>query len=324
MTRTPYPTVSTQHPEPGMNLDDLFGGTVAPRLDCGGRDLLLDRPRVMGILNVTPDSFSDGGRYAALDAAIAHAERMVEDGADIIDVGGESTRPGSTPIDAEEQCRRVLPVIEALAKRIAVPIAIDTSDPIVMRRAASAGAGLLNDQRALTQEGAMDAAADTRLPVCLMHMQGTPASMQDAPHYLDVVGDIRRFLADRVLACQFAGLDPKKLLVDPGFGFGKTLEHNLTLLANLKALTGIGAGLLVGLSRKRMIGEITEQALDGRASGSVAAALLAAQQGAILLRVHDVRETVDALRVFAAVQSRHVNAKKAKGTPRSPFGDDDD
>ncbi|MBK8286733.1 MAG: dihydropteroate synthase [Ahniella sp.] len=306
-----------------MNLDDLFGGKVAPRLDCGGRELLLDRPRVMGILNVTPDSFSDGGRFATMDAALAHAERMADDGADIIDVGGESTRPGSKPVSADEQCRRVLPIIEALAKRLSVPIAIDSSDPLVMRRAAEAGAGLINDQRALSVDGAMDAALATKLPVCLMHMQGRPDTMQDAPHYLDVVGEVRSFLADRVLAAQFAGFDPKKLLVDPGFGFGKTLEHNLTLLANLRQLTGIGAGLLVGLSRKRMIGEVTEQALDGRVSGSVAAALIAAQQGAILLRVHDVRETVDALRVLAAVLPKRTKPKAGKSPTKGLWDDED-
>lgn len=306
-----------------MNLDELFGGKVAPRLDCGGRELLLDRPRVMGILNVTPDSFSDGGRFDSLDAAVAHAERMVEDGADLIDVGGESTRPGAPPVDAAEQCRRVVPVIAALAKRLSVPIAVDTTLPEVMRQAADAGAGLINDQRALQAEGALDTAAALKLPVCLMHMQGTPQTMQDAPHYLDVVGEVRSFLADRVLACQFAGIDPKRLLVDPGFGFGKTLEHNLVLLANLRALTGIGAGLLVGMSRKRMIGEITERALDGRTPGSVAAALLAAQQGAIIVRVHDVRETVDALRVLAAVLPHRARAKPGKAAPKSPWDDED-
>lgn len=306
-----------------MNLDELFGGKVAPRLRCGTHDLVLDRPRVMGILNITPDSFSDGGKFNQLDAALARAEQMVEGGADIIDVGGESTRPGASPVSPEEQIRRVVPVIQALAKRLSVPISVDTSQPLVMRAAADAGAGLLNDQLALRMDGALEAAADLRLPVCLMHMQGTPATMQDAPHYLDVVDEVRRFLADRVLACQFAGLDPKQLLIDPGFGFGKTLEHNLSLLANLRQLTGIGAGLMVGVSRKRMIGEITEQALDGRASGSVAAALIAAQQGAILLRVHDVRETVDALKVLQALHGKRQSKKAGKPGPKSPWDDED-
>lgn len=306
-----------------MNLNDLFGGSVAPRLRCGDRELLLDRPRVMGILNITPDSFSDGGKFNQLDTAIAQAERMAEAGADVIDVGGESTRPGASPVPSAEQIRRVVPVIAALAKRLSVPISVDTSEPDVMRAAAAAGAGLLNDQMALRVEGALEAAAELRLPVCLMHIQGTPATMQDAPHYLDVVDEVRRFLADRVLAAQFAGLDPKQLLVDPGFGFGKMLEHNLSLLANLKQLTGIGAGLMVGLSRKRMIGELTEQALDGRTSGSVAAALIAAQQGAILLRVHDVRETVDALKILQALQGKRQPKKGAKPGPKSPWDDDD-
>ncbi|AVP98435.1 dihydropteroate synthase [Ahniella affigens] len=306
-----------------MNLDVLFGGKVAPRIRCGDRELLLDRPRVMGILNVTPDSFSDGGKFTQTDAALAHAESLIESGADVIDIGGESTRPGAVAVSPKEQIRRVVPVIEALAKRITIPISIDTSEPEVMRAAAGAGAGMLNDQMALRVDGAMAAAAELGLPVCLMHMQGTPATMQDAPHYLDVVDEVRRFLADRVLAAQFAGLDPKQLLVDPGFGFGKMLAHNVSLLANLRQLTGMGAGLMVGLSRKRMIGELTEQALDGRTSGSVAAALIAAQQGAILLRVHDVRETVDALKVLQALHGKRQPKKGAKPGPKSPWDDDD-
>jgi dihydropteroate synthase len=285
-----------------MNLDELFGGATTPTLDCGGRKLLLDRPRIMGILNVTPDSFSDGGSFVQADKAIAHALHMVEQGADLIDIGGESTRPGATPVSVQQELDRVIPVIEALKTRVAVPMSIDTSKPEVMRAAVAAGAGMINDVRALALEGAMDAAAALGVPVCLMHMQGEPAQMQIAPHYEDLIGEVKRFLADRVFAAQMAGIDRKRLLIDPGFGFGKSYEHNLALLARLRDFGAIDQPLLVGVSRKRMIGTMTghESAAD-RVIGSVAAALIAAQSGAAIVRVHDVAETRDALAVLNAL-----------------------
>ena len=294
-----------------------------PTLDCNGRPLALDRPRLMGILNITPDSFSDGGQHFDAQRAIEHGLRLVEEGADILDIGGESTRPGAQAVSAAEEIARVVAVIEALARQTKIPISIDTSKPEVMRAAVAAGAGLINDVRALREDGALDAAADLRVPVCLMHMQGEPRSMQEAPHYDDVVSEVKRFLADRVLTCEFAGIEKKRLLVDPGFGFGKTLDHNLAILRALKEFTGLGVPLLVGLSRKATIGTLTGQAdAAQRVHGSVAAALLAAQRGAAILRVHDVRATRDALAVLEAAKP----APKAKdrgplGSAR--FGDDD-
>lgn len=273
-------------------------------IDCGGRPLVLDRPRVMGVINVTPDSFSDGGALPSVDAAVAHGLRLVAEGADLLDVGGESTRPGAEPVHADEELRRVLPVIAALVAQTGVPVSIDTSKPAVMRAAVAAGAGLINDVMALRGEGALDAAAELRVPVCLMHMQGEPRTMQDAPDYADVVSEVHRFLADRVLACQFAGIEQRRLLVDPGFGFGKTLEHNLALLRGLNRFASLGVPLVVGLSRKGMLGRITgrEQASE-RVHGSIAAALIAVQNGAAIVRVHDVAATRDALAVWQAVVS---------------------
>jgi len=275
---------------------------LAPTLDCAGRLLRLDRARIMGVVNVTPDSFSDGGRYLDSDQAVAHGLRLVEEGADLLDVGGESTRPGAAAVSIEEEIARVVPVIEALAKRVTVPIAIDTSKPEVMRAALAAGAGMINDVHALRRDGALEAAAALGMPVCLMHMQGEPGTMQDDPQYLDVVGEVRQFLADRVLACQFAGIDKKRLVIDPGFGFGKTFEHNLALLSNLGQFAGLGVPLLVGLSRKGMIGKLTGRSAPAeRVHGSVAAAVIAAARGAQILRVHDVAATRDALAVLEAV-----------------------
>lgn len=275
---------------------------TSPQLDCNGRVLRLDRPRVMGIVNITPDSFSDGGAHFDAGAAIAHGLRLAEEGADILDVGGESTRPGSQEVTVEEELRRVVPVIEGLARKTTLPISIDTSKPEVMRAAVAAGAGMLNDVYGLRREGALDAAAELAMPVVLMHMLGEPRSMQAAPEYDDVVGEVHRFLAERMFAAEMAGIARKNIVVDPGFGFGKTTVHNLQLLAQLRRFTELGVPVLAGLSRKRSIGELTGRSEPReRVAGSVAAHLVAAQQGAALLRVHDVAATVDALKVWNAV-----------------------
>jgi dihydropteroate synthase len=297
---------------------------LTPTLDCAGRALALDRPRIAGIVNVTADSFSDGGKFLDPQQAVAHGLKLVEEGADLLDVGGESTRPGAGEISVDEEIARVVPVIEALAKQTQVPITIDTSKPEVMRAAAAAGAGLINDVYALRRDGALDAAAELRLPVCLMHMQGEPRTMQDAPHYDDVVGEVKRFLADRIFACELSGIEKKRILVDPGFGFGKTLEHNLALLRALDQFTTLGVPLLAGLSRKGMIGALTGRDVEHRAAGSAAAALIAVQKGAMIVRVHDVAVTRDALAVWQGVVSGTAPIRKAQ----KPFGsqrfDDDD
>ncbi|MEW5836934.1 MAG: dihydropteroate synthase [Pseudomonadota bacterium] len=303
-----------------MSAADLF----ATVLDCNGRPLTLDRPRVVGILNVTPDSFSDGGLYANLDAAVAHGLAMVAQGADMLDVGGESTRPGAADVSEQDELARVLPVIEALAARTDKPISIDTSKPAVMHAAVAAGAGMINDVYALRREGALDAAAALGVPVCIMHMQGEPRGMQDDPRYDDVVGEVHRFLADRLFACELAGIDKRKVLVDPGFGFGKTLEHNLQLLRDLQRFTDLGSGVYAGLSRKSMIGTIAGRTAPAdRAAGSVAAALIAVQQGAKLVRVHDVQATVDALAVWLAVDANRP-ARRRDPTPSMPRWPDDE
>ena len=296
----------------------------APVLDCAGRTLSLDRPRVVGILNLTPDSFSDGGIHASVDDAVAHGLRMVEEGADMLDVGGESTRPGADGISVEEELHRVLPVIEQLAARTTVPISIDTSRPEVMRAAVAAGAGMINDVYALRRDGALEAAAELGVPVCLMHMLGEPRSMQDDPHYDDVVAEVHRFLTDRLFACELAGIDRRKVVVDPGFGFGKTLEHNIALLCALERFASLGSGVYAGLSRKRMIGTLTgrDRPAD-RAAGSAAAALIAVQRGACIVRVHDVLPTVDALAVWRAVQAADV-APRRDDRPAAPRWPDDD
>lgn len=277
---------------------------TAPQLDCNGRVLRLDRPRVMGIVNVTPDSFSDGGAHDSADAAIAHGLRLMEAGADILDVGGESTRPGSDAVSLEEELRRVVPVIEALVARTSLPVSIDTSKPEVMRAAVAAGAGLINDVYALRRDGALEAAASLGVPVVLMHMLGEPRDMQTAPAYDDVVGDVHRFLAERIFSAEMAGIDKKRIVVDPGFGFGKTTVHSMALLAQLARFVELGVPVLAGLSRKRSIGELTGREVPAeRVAGSVAAHLIAAQNGARILRVHDVAETVDALKIWAAVDA---------------------
>ena len=292
---------------------------TSPQLNCNGRTLTLDQPRVMGIVNVTPDSFSDGGMHFNLEAAIAHGVQLAEQGADILDIGGESTRPGAAEISIEEELRRTVPVIEALAKQVSIPISIDTSKPEVMRATVAAGAGMINDVYGLRREGALDVAAELGVPVVLMHMQGEPRSMQANPEYDDVVGEVHRFLAERIFAAEMAGIAKKNIVVDPGFGFGKMRTHNLQLLAQLRRFTELGVPVLAGLSRKKTIGELTgrDDARE-RIFGSVAAHLIAAQNGAMLLRVHDVAATVDALKVWtavAAVPMPRVDAKPAFAWP---------
>ena len=255
----------------------------------------------MGILNTTPDSFSDGGRFTAPSVAIMHAEQMAMDGAAIIDVGGESTRPGAQDVEEQEEIDRVVPVIEAIRSALDVAISVDTSKPGVMRAAVAAGATMINDVRALRAEGALQAAAELQQAVCLMHMQGQPRTMQQAPQYDDVVADVTQFLRERVSECMQAGIAEELLVIDPGFGFGKTPEDNIELLANLRQLREIGPPLLIGVSRKSTLGMLTGREVDERQPASVAAAVMAVERGASIIRAHDVAETVDALRVVRAV-----------------------
>ena len=271
------------------------------QLRCGGRTLDLQRPVVMGVLNLTPDSFSDGGRYVEPDQALRRALALAGQGAAIIDLGGESTRPGAAPVSAEEELGRVLPVLGRLRPLTGAILSVDTSKPELMRAAAAAGADLINDVYALRAPGALEAAAESGCALCLMHMQGEPRTMQRAPQYTDVVAEVRAFLEERVEACRAAGIADERLVLDPGFGFGKTLEHNLTLLRHLEEVRIDGLPILAGLSRKSMIGTITGKLSQERVHGSVAAALIAAQNGARILRVHDVAATVDALKVLAAL-----------------------
>lgn len=275
-----------------------------PVLDCGGKPLDLSHPRVMGILNVTPDSFSDGGRFFSPAAATERALEMAAEGAAIIDIGGESTRPGSSAVPADEELRRVVPLVEALASRISVPISVDTSKPEVMRAAVAAGAGFINDVRALRAPGALDAARELGVPVCLMHMLGEPRTMQSAPQYGDVVTEVTAFFRARVQACLQAGILHGRLLIDPGFGFGKTLEHNLALLRSLDRFVRLGLPVLAGISRKSMIGALVGREIGDRLAGSLAAAVLAVVKGASIIRAHDVAATVDALKVASAVLVR--------------------
>lgn len=263
--------------------------------------ITLDCPAVMGILNTTPDSFSDGGRFTVASVAIMHAEKMAAAGAAIIDVGGESTRPGAEDVGEQEEIDRVVPVIEAIRSALDVAISVDTSKPAVMRAAVAAGAAMINDVRALCAEGALEAAAELQQAVCLMHMQGQPRTMQRAPQYDDVVADVAEFLRERVSVCTQAGIAEDLLVIDPGFGFGKTPEDNIELLANLRQLQEIGLPLLIGVSRKSTLGALTGREVDERQPASVAAAVLAADRGASIIRAHDVAETVDALRVARAV-----------------------
>lgn len=278
-------------------------------LRCGSRTLELSTPQVMGVLNVTPDSFSDGGRFVAREAALQHGVRLAQEGAAIIDVGGESTRPGAEPVGVEEELRRVVPVVEGLARLTSAVISVDTSKPEVMRQAVAAGAGLVNDVRALREPGALQAAVACGCAVCLMHMLGEPRTMQQAPTYRDVVKEVGEFLAVRARACREAGLAADRILIDPGFGFGKTLEHNLELLRRLPELAALEYPLLAGLSRKSLLGELTGRTPGDRVHGSVALATIAAWGGARIIRAHDVAATVDALKVVAAV-SRGAGVKE--------------
>lgn len=273
------------------------------RLLCGNRVLDLSRPHVMGILNVTPDSFSDGGRFVDIAAGLRHAEDMVAAGATLVDVGGESTRPGARPISPLEELERVAPVVEVIARELDVIISVDTSTPSVMREAARLGAGLINDVRSLSRDGALDAACASGLPVCLMHMRGEPGDMQNDPRYENVTREVVSFLRERLEACAAAGIPQDRVLLDPGFGFAKTLAHNLSLFKHMEQLHELGRPLLVGVSRKSMIGQTLGREVAGRLSGGLALAALAVAKGAAILRAHDVAETVDVVRMIAAVQA---------------------
>jgi dihydropteroate synthase len=277
-------------------------------LNCAGKMLDLRSTRVMGVLNVTPDSFSDGGKWASTESAVERGFGMIEAGADIIDVGGESTRPGAFPVSIDEEMGRVVPVIEDLAQHPGVIISIDTSKPEVMRAAVLAGAGLINDVYALRLEGSLDAVAELGVPVCLMHMLGTPGDMQSNPQYLDVVEEVESFLLQRATVCRSAGIDREQILIDPGFGFGKTFNHNVKLFSALSRLCAHGYPVVAGLSRKAMLGTITGRPADQRVAASVAAAVLSVNKGASIVRVHDVEQTVDALRVTAILSQESERA----------------
>jgi len=272
------------------------------KMNFAGRTLDMTQCHVMGVLNVTPDSFSDGGRFDRPQQALAHARQMVEDGARFIDVGGESTRPGAKPVSLQQELDRVCPVVEAIAGELDVVISIDTSSSQVMTQAAALGAGLINDVRALTREGALQAAANTGLPVCLMHSQGEPDTMQINPQYQDVCAQVSLLLAQRILVAQGAGIDSSRIMLDLGFGFGKSLEHNLQLLARAEQFSVLGYPLLLGLSRKSMLGAITGRNVEERLPASLAAATICAMKGASVVRVHDVRETVDVVKMAAAIK----------------------
>lgn len=271
-------------------------------LHCGNFRLDMSRPLVMGIVNVTPDSFSDGGRHLLRDAAIAHARQLVGEGADILDIGGESTRPGAKNVEAQEELDRVMPVIEGL-RNVGVPLSIDTFKAEVMRATLAAGVHMVNDINALQDPAALQVVAATDAAVCLMHKQGQPGTMQNQPHYEDVISEVMHFLQNRVLVLETAGIARDRIVIDPGFGFGKTLEHNLLLMRNLQQFAGLGVPVLAGLSRKSMLGLITGRDVDQRVSASVAAALVAVQNGARIVRVHDVQATCDVLKVWSAVKN---------------------
>ncbi|WP_043255318.1 dihydropteroate synthase [Pseudomonas sp. QL9] len=272
------------------------------RLPCGNRVLDLTRPHVMGILNVTPDSFSDGGRFNQLDRALQRAAEMVEAGATLIDVGGESTRPGARLVTPTEELERVAPVVEAIARELDVVISVDTSTPAVMRESGRLGAGLINDVRSLQRDGAVDAAADTGMAICLMHMRGEPSNMQNDPRYPDILAEVRDFLVERMAVCEAAGIPRERIVLDPGFGFAKTQAHNLVLFQRMERLLELGCPLLVGVSRKSMIGRALGREVGDRLYGSLALAALAVSKGARIIRVHDVAETVDVVRMIDAVE----------------------
>lgn len=269
---------------------------------CGKFQLDLTTPRVMGVINVTPDSFSDGGKFSATNLAVEHALKLAEEGADILDIGGESTRPNATPVSLQEELDRVIPVIEALARQVNIPLSIDTYKPAVMQAAIAAGASIINDVRALQEDGALEVAAKSNVGVCLMHMQGTPQTMQVDPLYDDVVNEVKDFLKARLQASIHAGCRASNIVLDPGFGFGKTREHNITLLQNLESFVDLGQPVLVGLSRKSLLGQVTGNDVDARLHASIAASVLSAMKGAKILRVHDVKATVEALKVVASIQ----------------------
>jgi dihydropteroate synthase len=271
-------------------------------LQCGKYRLALDRPLIMGVVNVTPDSFSDGGHYLSLDAAVAHAQRLIDEGADLLDIGGESTRPGAAAVSLEEERRRVLPVLEALLTSN-IPLSVDTQKPQLMREAAVAGAAMINDVNGFEAADALQAVSGSDCAVCIMHKQGQPQTMQQAPQYRDVVAEVDAYLRARIAVAESAGIARSRLVIDPGFGFGKTLAHNLALLRELDRVAAAGVPVLAGLSRKSMIGALTGREVGERVFGSVAAALIAAQRGASILRVHDVAATRDALAVWKAVES---------------------
>ena len=281
--------------------------SAGPVLECAGRRLDLSRPVVMGIINVTPDSFSDGatlyrGSNLDIERAMTRAREMVASGAAILDIGGESTRPGASPVSVNEEMDRVLPLVARIAAELETVISVDTSTPVLMREAANAGAGLLNDVRALTREGALEAAAAANVPICLMHMQGEPGSMQVAPHYEDVVEDVCEYLQSRIASCERQGIARNRLLLDPGFGFGKSVTHNLKLLRELPRLAAIGLPLVVSLSRKSLIGKLLGREVGQRLPASLALAVLAAERGAAVIRTHDVAATVDAVSMLMALE----------------------
>jgi dihydropteroate synthase len=274
--------------------------------DCGKFQLDLTAPRVMGIVNVTPDSFSDGGKFSQTNLAVVHALKLAEEGADILDIGGESTRPNATPVSLQEELDRVIPVIESLAKQVSIPLSIDTYKPQVMKAALDAGASIINDVRALQEEGALEIAAKSNAGVCLMHMQGTPQTMQNNPYYDDVVNDVKAFLKARLQATTsktngHEGIEASRIVLDPGFGFGKTREHNIRLIRELESFAELGQPLLVGLSRKSVLGQVTGNDVDARLYASIAASVISAMKGAKILRVHDVKATVEALKVVSAI-----------------------
>ncbi len=272
------------------------------KMNFAGRELDLSFCHVMGILNVTPDSFSDGGQFNSVEAGLRRARKMVADGATFIDVGGESTRPGAAQVSTQEELDRVCPVVEAIARELEVVISVDTSNPMVMAETVRLGAGLINDVRALQRDGAPEVVADAGVPVCIMHIQGEPETMQDLPRYRNVRRDVSSFLTERMRVAEGAGVLPENIILDPGFGFGKSVEHNLQLLASLEQMHLLGHPLLIGVSRKSMLGAITGREVNERLPASLAAATISAMKGASILRVHDVRETVDAVKVVTAVR----------------------
>lgn len=273
-------------------------------LACASQSLDLSQCQVMGILNVTPDSFSDGGKFTLVDAALRQVERMIYDGASIIDIGGESTRPGAAAVNQRNELARVIPILKAIVQRFDVVVSIDTSKAAVMAEAVEHGAGIINDVRALQNPDCLEIVAQSNLAICLMHMQGMPRTMQTDPQYEDLIPDIKTFFNQRITACVEAGIEKQRLIVDPGFGFGKSLEQNYSLLAHLDSFHDLGLPILAGLSRKSMLGNLLNREVDQRLAGSLASAIIARQKGAQIIRVHDVKETVDALKVLNAVQQQ--------------------